>query len=275
VSAESEREASSRRRGAWAFAIASTDPTARTRLERFCTALSAQLGNVVYPQVERGYGELTARLSAGSVDLVWAPPLLAAHAIGKLGAVPVACLKRGGTGVYHSAFVARKDKGLSDLASLRGKVVAYVDERSSAGYVVPRRWLAKTHGDPDAFFSRSIMAKTHEGVVARVLAGEADVGATYAVLEAGTHRILDAAWLHASGHEKELTMVGTAGTVPADAIVASRRIAGAMLQEIARALSALGKSHPDVLLDLFHSDAFVAPPHGYTSSLHDLEGMKP
>ncbi len=37
------------------------------------------------------------------------------------------------------------------------------------------------------------------------------------------------------------------------------------------ALSALGKSHRDVLLDLFHSDAFVAPPRGYTASLHDLE----
>lgn len=229
------------------------------------------MNRVIYPQVERSYGELLSRLTTGSVDLLWAPPLLAASAIGQRGAVPVACLARGGSGVYHSAFFAKKDKGWDGLSALEGKSVAWVDPRSAAGYVVPRRFVAAAQKDPETFFSHGVFGRTHEGVVEHVLRGSAEVGATYAVLESGTRRVLDAGWFRAGSRQDELSMVTTAGTVPADAIVASSRIPGPLLQELAAALAALGRSDRGLLLELFHSAAFVAPPSGYTKSLRDLD----
>ena len=214
-------------------------------------------------------GGVTAVINASAAAVV-----VAARASGRVGKVFAA--RRGIIGVLEealvdTAFFAKKDKGWDGLSALEGKSVAWVDPRSAAGYVVPRRFVAAAQKDPETFFSHGVFGRTHEGVVEHVLRGSAEVGATYAVLESGTRRVLDAGWFRAGSRQDELSMVTTAGTVPADAIVASSRIPGPLLQELAAALAALGRSDRGLLLELFHSAAFVAPPSGYTKSLRDLD----
>lgn len=78
---------------------------------------------------------------------------------------------------YVGALVVSKDNPAEKIADLKGKVIAYVDESSSSGYTYPRLRMRALGLDPDDFFSKVIFAGSHDAVVAKIKAGEADVGA--------------------------------------------------------------------------------------------------
>jgi len=78
---------------------------------------------------------------------------------------------------YVGAFVVSKDNPAEKLADLKGKTIAYVDESSSSGYTYPRLRMRALDLDPDDFFSKVTFAGSHDAVVAKVKAGEADIGA--------------------------------------------------------------------------------------------------
>lgn len=257
-------------RGSCAFGIVSSDPAAREALAGYCAALTSALGTLIYPQVERSYRELSTKLAQGGVDVAWAPPLLAADARANHGATVLASLRRSGSGIYHAAFFARVEDALRDVGALHGKRVAWVDRDSASGYVVPRRWLGQAGHAPDAFFSAEVFGKTHEGTIDLVLRGAADVGATYAVLEPGSRRLLDAGWLHAGARADRLALVATAGVVPPDAIVATKRVDDGLRQRLQAALlgGVDGERHGARIV--FHSDGFTQPSSAYLKSLEEL-----
>src|SRR5258706_576603 len=81
------------------------------------------------------------------------PPLGYVMAARAGRAEPLAKFVRLGKGSYHGAFIVRATSPFKDLASLRGRRIAYTDPRSSAGYLFPRAHLARSGFDPDTFFS--------------------------------------------------------------------------------------------------------------------------
>lgn len=85
----------------------------------------------------------------------------------------------GSTG-YHTIMVARKDSGITDLASTKGKKLGFADPDSTSGYLVPNVALPAELGAPIAeFYSETGFGGGHENLVLGVLDGTWDVGTTF------------------------------------------------------------------------------------------------
>lgn len=242
-----------RRRGTYAFGVVSSDPGVRAPLEKLMSSLSRRLPVLLYPQVQRSYGALSTQLATGGVDLAWVPPLLAAEALVTGTADLVACVQRELGGLYHSVIFTRKESQLSVLADLQGRTIAWVDRASAAGYVVPRRWLEQNGAAPETFFAREVFAGTHADVVHAVLRGTADAGATYAVLEPRSRKILDSGWHALSKAPDAFHVVASAGAVPSDAIAVSMRVDPEIRAEIGQAFMQLEEVERELSAQVFHA----------------------
>ncbi len=86
--------------------------------------------------------------------------------------------RNGGSPVYFSDVVVRRDHPARDLADLRGAVWAYNDRESLSGW---HRMLARLEerrlGAAERFFSRLVASGAHVRSIALVAGGEADLSA--------------------------------------------------------------------------------------------------
>ncbi len=250
----------------------SSEPALRAPLESLCNSLSERLGLILYPQVVRSYGALSAQLAAGGVDLAWVPPLLAAE-LRRSGVVRlIASVRREGTGVYHSVLFTRGDSGVKTLSDLTGRSIGWVDRSSASGYVVPRLWLQHNGIDPTSSFSRESFLHTHANVARAVLRGEVEVGATFAVLEPRSRKIVDSGW---SGVDEatsaEATVLAQAGSVPSDGVGVSRRVPREAAERFEHALLHLTDEERGAVRKAFRADGFERCAPAYIASIERLE----
>lgn len=272
MAADEERPVSSRRKGAFAFGIVSSEPVLRAPLESLCNSLSERLGLILYPQIVRSYGALSAQLAAGGVHVAWVPPLLAAE-LRRSGVVTlVASVRREGTGVYHSVLFTRGDSEVKTLSDLEGSSIGWVDRSSAGGYVVPRLWLRHNGIDPDSCFSRESFHHTHANVARAVLRGETDVGATFAVLEPRSRKIVDGGWFGLDeATSADVTVLAQAGSVPADGVAVARRVPREAAEQLEAALFDLTDGERDAVRNVFRAEGFDRCLPAYIASIERLE----
>jgi len=161
-----------------------TDPErARGKLARFCRGLAEASGLTVHAHGMFHYHHLSTALDEGKLDLVWLPPLLALRATGKGSIVPIALPVRHGVSTYSTALFSRPDSSIRGIEDLKGVRAAWVDPHSASGYLVIRALLRSRGVDLAAAFAKNVFLGAHDAVVKVVLAGQADVGATFAYLD--------------------------------------------------------------------------------------------
>jgi phosphonate transport system substrate-binding protein len=177
----------------------------------------------------------------------------------RLGAIALCCTRGGGTTEYHAALFTRHASPFERLADLQGSHAAWVDRHSSAGYLLPRLKLAAEGLDPEKLFGRQSFLGTHAAVATAVLAGEADVGATYLHLDRRTGRPVSAGWLDAGAGINGAFILATAGPIPADAIVMADAVGAADRQALAAELRAAAATVPEAVGRLLGADGFAAP----------------
>lgn len=253
------------------FAVVSGLPDAEALLGLICGEIGRGLGRAVRVRVLRSYGELEAEVAAGRAHLVWAPPRVAvdledAH----LGAIALCCTRGGGATEYHAALFTRHASRFEHLADLPGSHAAWVDRHSSAGYLLPRLKLAAEGLDPEKIFARQSFLGTHAAVATAVLAGEADVGATYLHLDRATGRPVSAGWLDAGAGINGAFILATAGPIPADAIVMADTLRSADRAALAAQLHAAAATQPDAVGRLLGADGFAAPEPLHFDALRSL-----
>ncbi len=270
---DEERPASSRRKGAFAFGIVSSEVSARAPLEELCNSLSERLGLILYPQVVRSYGALSAQLATGGVDVAWIPPLLAAE-LRRSGVVTLlATVRREGTGVYHSVLFTRADSAVKTLSDLPGHSIGWVDRSSGGGYVVPRLWLEHHGIEPARCFSRESFLQTHANVARAVLNAEVDVGATFAVLEPRSRKIVDAGWFGVEETASaQVTVLAQAGSVPVDGVAVASRVPREAAGRLGQALFNLSAEEREVVRRVFRAEGFGRCTPAYLAAIERLEG---
>ena len=84
-----------------------------------------------------------------------------------------------GTTAYVSAMYVRADSGITDLAGMKGKSLAWADPNSASGYLIPRSEFRESGLDPATYFSRTGFAGGHEQGVVAVLGRQYDAGVTW------------------------------------------------------------------------------------------------
>ena len=87
-------------------------------------------------------------MADGEVDIYFDSPYPALVVSQESGATPVLRRWKYGVSAYHSIFIARKDSGLSSLADIQGKMVAFEESFSTSGYMLPLSYLIEQEMNP-------------------------------------------------------------------------------------------------------------------------------
>jgi phosphonate transport system substrate-binding protein len=223
----------------------------RIRLEVFCAALQQATGLPVTGLALKDYDSVLHAVAAHAVDFAWLPPLLAIKALREQTAVPVILPVRAGSSLSWSALFCRRDSPIQGLADLKGTRIAWVDRSSATGHQVMRAWLKARNVDADTVFSRQGFVGSHDAVVGTVLGGKADVGATYAHVDAAGN-VITASW-----RDAPVRVLGLAGPVPPDVLAAGQRVERGAIERVSDAMvSEKDGELRGAALALFEADRF-------------------
>ncbi len=243
----------------------------RLKLTVFCGALEDELagpgGGAVHvaPKTFRAYDQLLDAVSAREVAFAWLPPLLASRAAASGSIAPVVVPMRGDHAWYATALFAAPGSALRTTSDLQGARVAWVDPKSMGGHVIMRAWLRSQGVDLQQAFSQEEFLGGHEEVVAAVLDGRADVGATFA------HPGPDGGILTAGWGDAKVQVIAVAGRIPSDVLAASpgidAKVVGAVREALTRDMNA---SLRGAALALFEADRFAPADEDAMSSLAEL-----
>jgi phosphonate transport system substrate-binding protein len=254
-----------------AFGVVTSDPARRTWLKSACELLSRRVGAIVYPQVAIGYRELADSMASGSIDLAWAPPLVAADLIERRAAVVAVVSRRDNSSQYRAVIFARRDSGIRAPDEMRNTHVAWVDRTSASGYVVPCVWL-RDHGfAPERLFARQSFLGTHGAVTKAVLRQEADLGATFALFSAGLRATVEAGWTELDpSSADDIRLVVNAGSVPADCIALSAGLPPELRARLEQGFLGLDAQEITVVRKALGSEGYAPCPADYVQSLRRL-----
>ncbi|MCA9597239.1 MAG: phosphate/phosphite/phosphonate ABC transporter substrate-binding protein [Myxococcales bacterium] len=258
-------------KGTVAFSVVTLDPARRSWLKNACEVLSRRVGVIVYPQVAPSYSDLARNVRQGTVEMVWAPPLVAAELVEDASARVLVLSQRDNAATYRSVLFARRDSGIRGVQDLRDKHVAWVDARSASGYVVPCIWLRDNGLSPENLFGRQSFLGTHDAVARAVLRRETDAGATFARLSGGAGAAVESGWQElAQANAAEVDVIVNAGSVPSDCICTSARLDPELRSQLERGFLDLDVESKNVLRKALGAHAYVAPGRAHALALSRL-----
>lgn len=243
-----------------------TDPlVVLPKLKLFCETLGEIVERPATGHLMVSYRELELGAEASGFELMWLPPLIALSLVPKRRAEAMAIPVREGETSYATALFTKPGSGVKSLSDLRGKRAAWVDEHSCAGYVLPRALLNKRGIDVDEILGEQLMLGSHDEVVAQVLRGEADFGATFVHLEDG--EIVSAAW-----GDGEVDVLASYGPIPADMLAFGRGLGRASRDRLTEELMDGDSVLSERARDLMQCEAFAPPEPSHLGALEDLVG---
>ncbi len=257
---------------ATATASTSTSPPAtvvQTRLASFCAALANAIGLEAEPHCSEDYPALLEAMHGGRVDIAWLPPVVALRAASTGRALPIALPVRRGVSSFYSALFTRAGAPFRRAAELSGARVAWVNPQSASGYLVIRAALRAQGIDLERAFSAETFAGSHAEVVAAVLGGDADVGATFMHHDPRGASAARAGWGAADVH-----VIARVGPIPADVIAAGVHVPVSRIRTVQRALC--GGDHPELGAAgslLLEAEGFVAAEGAHLEPLEKLLGF--
>jgi len=95
---------------------------------------------------------------------------------------------------YYSTILVRGDSKIHNLAQLKGKRIAFVDQKSASGFLYPQVLFKKQKIDPLKYFSEITYSGNHEKSVALLADGKVDAVAVFSNDAKGK----DTAWIASS-----------------------------------------------------------------------------
>jgi len=259
----------------WGFGVvrAETMTAPQAVIAEICDLASQWTGEKFVPQFAASYRELAATLGNGKTGLAWMPPIPAVELEDNGAAFVLALPTRKGQATYHSALITRKGAAKT-IEECKGRSIAWVDQESASGYVMPRLHLASIGIDVGKFFSKEIFAKTHMGVVDAVLGGRVDVGATYCNFEPGSKNLANAAWTDFDGNNvRSIDMLTSTGAIPNDAIVGTSKLPLPLRASATRFLIELSPRGKQLFEQLLRATEFRVSRPGHFDPLKHMVRM--
>jgi phosphonate transport system substrate-binding protein len=148
--------------------------------DQLAEMMSEKTGLVVKAEVGTDFAATREAMGAGKAHIGWLNTFNYVLASEKYDVDVGLVTVRFGSNSYKGQINVRADSGIESLDDLKGKVMCWVDPNSTSGYIIPRIMLQANGIDPDADFSQTIEAGSHNNVVTQVYNGDCDAGATYA-----------------------------------------------------------------------------------------------
>lgn len=213
--------------------------------------------------VATDYTALIEALRAGRIDFAWLPPFSYVKAEELADAKVLLKAVRHGHATFFSCIISRSDKGISKVADLKGKNMAWVDPTSTSGHIFPKaNLMSKFHiEDPDKFFAKQIFAGSHDSLVLSVFNGTVDAGATFCNNPDGS----DGAWnlyLKTPEDQKRIKVVYVTDPITGDTMATTNKFYkenAALVDELTKVLIDMGKlpEGKKILDALYHMEGLV------------------
>ncbi len=149
------------------------------RYEPLAHYLSEKTGINIKLKVLTRYGNIVDNFVSIGLDGAFFGSFSYALAHAKLGIEPIARPESPeGVSTYFGLIFVRKDSGIKTAKDMKGKIIAFVDKATTAGYLLPLAYF-KEHGIKDyhTYFRETYFAGTHEDTIYDVLNKRADIGA--------------------------------------------------------------------------------------------------
>lgn len=166
-----------------------------------------------------------------------------------------------GKPTYTARLFVRRDSGITQLADLRGKTVAFADPISESGYFYPLDLFAKAGlvqrgEDPNRFFSRVLFAGGYQQAIQAVANGLVDA--------AGASQYAD--MLLSPDQQLQVTWIGESVPIPSHSVIARGDMDEGIRSRFVEAMLRLNEP------DLRHMLKYVYGPDGYV--LADLAAFE-
>ena len=226
--------------------------------------LSQEMGMKVDGYVTLDHAAAVEALRNGTADISFMgalPYVLAHHYVG--AQVVLAEVYRGSP-TYRARLFVRRDSGITSLADLRGKSIAFADPISESGYLYPLDLFAAAGllargDDPQSFFSSVYFAGGYQQAIQAVANGYVDAAGSsqFAELLLTPEQLVDVTWIA----ESEL--------IPSHAVIARGDLDASVVAAFKRAMLKLNED------DYRHLLQYVYGPDGYIEVDHAaFEGVE-
>jgi phosphonate transport system substrate-binding protein len=199
------------------------------------------------------YGNIIEQFKSRKMDGAFFGSFTGAHAIQKLGVMPVARpVNPDKSSTYHGRLFVRRDSGIRTVRDMKGKKMAFVEKATTAGYIFPIAYLRRNGvTDIDSFFSEYFFTGSHDAAVRAVLSGQADVGAA-------KHSIYDMVRREDPRVDRELMIIADSPPVPSNGLCVRKDLEPGLRNRLRSALLGLD-SDPDgrPVLERFGALGFI------------------
>lgn len=253
------------------FAVVA-QPEQAEPLEAFCALLQASTGIRLRSTIMEAYPKMVDAVASGSVDAVWAPPLVAVDLEDRGAARPIAVVERSLRAGYYCALFVHPKSAIRKVEDLKGARAGWVSKESASGYVVPRWHLRSSGHDLKALFGEEVFFDGHEAVTRAVLDGAVDTGASHVGLDAVTQELSHAPWIHMGLRPGAVRVILLVGPIPGDVIMVSTKVPQAVAQSLTGALLSIGRA--DETRTLFEASRFEPVAEGHLSMLRQLSRFR-
>lgn len=146
--------------------------------QEFVSYLERQLGYQVIFVVEEDYQGIIRKMRDKELDIAFFGPYsyIDAHAVAGARAFVTAEYRRTGS-AYQSLIITHVKTGIRSLVGLKGHSFAFVDNKSTSGYLLPQSALMKQGIDPQRDFAKIVYAGHHDAAVLAVSKRTVDAAA--------------------------------------------------------------------------------------------------
>ncbi len=164
------------------------------------------------------YGEVCDKFIYKQLDAAFFGSFSYALTHVKAGVEPLVRPDYQGTSTYRGLIVVREDSSIKNIADMRGKRLALVNQATYAGYLYPLYYF-KEHGVDklEAYFSKIIFAESHDKAIFALLRDEADVATPKDLVY---QRVIK----ENPDLEKKLVVLSASQPVPSNALCVSKEL---------------------------------------------------
>ena len=234
------------------------------RYEPLADYLSKRIGADIKLKVLTRYGNIIDNFVSAGLDGAFFGSFTYVLAHAKLGVEPLARPETvEGVSTYYGMILVRKDGGIKTAKDMKGKVFAFVDRATTAGYLLPLAYF-KENGidDYQKFLRETYFAGTHEAAIYDLLDKKADICAAkntvFIKLAARDNRLT-----------QELALLARSPEVPENGLALRKDFDGTIKNELKKALLSMDKDPEGIdVLKKFGARKFIETTNDDYSSVY-------
>ena len=137
--------------------------------------LASKLNKNIKIVVTTDYSSMIEAMRFGRLEMGYFGPLSYTLAKSKADIEPFAARKKKGSTTYHSVLIGNKASGVSTIADVKGKQVAYGDIASTSSHLIPKKMLLDIGLEAKKDYTENFLG-AHDAVALAVQNGHAQAG---------------------------------------------------------------------------------------------------